>query len=91
MAATAAPPLDAELKIRVEWFKSRRLALSAATAPPRLAVLFTRRTSERRREESPERKMLPPVMAPFHFMRLRDCVGGSAQRHVMCTAQPAAD
>jgi hypothetical protein len=71
------------LKIRVEWFKSNRLALSAATAPPRLAVLFTRRTSERRREESPERKMLPPVIAPFHFMRLQGCVGVCTQRNVM--------
>jgi hypothetical protein len=70
-AATAAPPLEAVLNTSVERFMSSRLALSAATAPPRFAVLFIRSTSDRRREASPERKMLPPVIAPFHLMRLQ--------------------
>jgi hypothetical protein len=47
-----------------------RLALSAATAPPRLAVLFKSSTSERKREASPERKTPPPVMPLFHLIRL---------------------
>jgi hypothetical protein len=56
--------------MRVERFISRRLARSAAIAPPCLAVLFMRRTSDIESEASPERKMLPPVIAPFHLMRL---------------------
>ena len=50
---------------------SSRLALSAATAPPRLAVLFRSSTLDRNREASPERKMPPPVMPLFHLTRLQ--------------------